>query len=117
MEKQIAAKLHTLRSEISDDTLWMVSVLELVEGANLSVIVKTLAKIQSGKVTVVKVSSSIELSEEQQSSIQSKVSAQFKDTKLVFNFMVDKATDNGLQIKVGDNLIDFSINSKLSEIN
>ncbi|MCA9383623.1 F0F1 ATP synthase subunit delta [Candidatus Dojkabacteria bacterium] len=116
MEKQIAAKLYINRNSSEDLNLRLLRLLNDLEGANIEEVIKSYELITSGKIKVAHTLSSVDLESEQRSKIESKINSMFKDEELVFVFEVDEAVEFGIQIKVGDDEISFSTNSKLNDV-
>jgi len=116
MEKQIAAKLYINRNTSEDLNLRLLRLLNDLEGANIDEVIKSYELIISGNIKVAHTLSSVELESEQRSKIENKINSMFKDEELVFVFEVDEAVEFGIQIKVGDDEISFSTNSKLNDV-
>jgi F0F1-type ATP synthase delta subunit len=106
MEKEIAAQLSVLEDLKSDPVLGILKILELAGKADVAAVIKYYLEIKSGVFKVAVVKSAIALSQAEKERISSYLKQQFTDA-LVTVFQIEPGLREGIQIKVGDDLILF----------
>ena len=113
MEKELAAQLYILQKSSQDQTAWLLQALSLTKQADPAAILKEYLAIKQGSLKIAQVTTSVALSAEQEKMVRSKVQERFKQEDIVYVFSVNPRVENGIQIRVGDNMLDFSFTSKL----
>jgi F0F1-type ATP synthase delta subunit len=101
-----AAQISVLDS--SDQVELFLKLQQITSGADLNKVSAAYERIKSGKVRVVKVTTSLALTEEQSKKLQEKLNAKLKGDELAFAYVVDPAIPQGIEIRIGDDLIEFS---------
>lgn len=114
-EKEIAARIYLKSGDVNDPVELLLEVLSLAESANKASVLETYKTLKSGELVATHVITSVELTNEQKSQLEKKVAAKFSEKNLVFVFSVDKQVKHGIEIKVGDDLVDFNFTSKLAK--
>ena len=106
--KEIAAQLKILSSQVKDQVLWLLKAYGLLKEANIAEVVNAYQEITAGKLKVAEVRSAVTLTQEQQATIKNAVAAKFANEQLVFVFNLDPETENAIQIKVDDNSLELA---------
>ena len=106
----VAQKIAAQLSIISDsDQISAFLKMQLVLGdADPAKVLAAYQEIKDHKLKVVKVASSLELSNEQKTSLETKLKSKFSKEVLVFAYVIETSVNYGLQITLGDDLIEFS---------
>ena len=105
-ELNCAAKLSVL--EGSDPVLLIMQVLLEVKGLSLDKVMEQYQRIKAGEVKVVKVTTSVALAEQQRSLLEVKITQKFPTTELAFAYVTRAEQNYGIEIRIGDDLIEFS---------
>lgn len=114
MEKTIAGRIYKL-FKTQDAGLAMIKSFDLLKECDLEKVCSCYKQLADGEVALAEVFSAEELGTEQKASIKKKISDLF-DKEVIVIFEQDSEILGGLVIKVGDNLIDESIRSKIQDI-
>lgn len=112
-EETIAAKIYLNRD--INNTKAMLNMIALVSKADISKVISEYEAIESGAKVIAYITSGIELSEAQMKKIREKITKKFEDEKLIFLFELDAEVIGGFRVQIGDNMIDFTYESFLSE--
>jgi F0F1-type ATP synthase delta subunit len=105
-ELEIAAQLFVLQG--LDQVSAFLKMQEVLGTADPAKVMAAYEKIKAGKVKVVKVATSLALSEQQKQQMVQKLRTKFSKDELVFAYVVDSSIAYGIEIKIGDDLIEFS---------
>lgn len=81
----------------------------------LEILIEKYKLIESNELHIAYVYSAVELSATEQKAIISKLSKEYP-TECVTSFRIDKSIFGGLKIVIGDNILDFSFESKINEL-
>lgn len=103
----LAAKLYKLKDKINDPVLLTIKSAQLLKGADLDNVLEAYQAILRKEITIVDVTSALELAQEQKLQIVKAINDKFNKLQLVYVFTVD-AKMSGLVIKLDDNVVDFS---------
>jgi F0F1-type ATP synthase delta subunit len=103
----LAAKLYKLKDKISDPILLTIKSAQLLKGADLDNVLEAYQAIIKKELTIVEVTSAVELVQEQKLKIVKAINDKFNTLQLVYVFAVDSQM-SGLVIKLDDNAVDFS---------
>lgn len=106
-EKILAAKLYKLKEKISDPMLLIIKSANLIKNADLGKVLEAYQAIIDKKLTIVDVTSALELAEVQKLQVIKAINDKFNTLQLVYVFNVDDQL-SGLTIKLDDNIVDFS---------
>lgn len=108
MDKLLAAKLHKLKLHTKDETLWLLSSFKILsEVKDINSVINNYKNIISGKLKVVEIISSLELEKQQKDKLESRIKSEFKNLELVFIFNINEKIAKGIQITVGDDLVEL----------
>ncbi len=105
-ELEIAAQLSVLAD--LDQSAAFLNMQIILGNADAKKVLAAYEQIKTGKVKVVKVVTSIELTSEQKQQLQKKLTDKFSKDSLVFAYVVDASVAYGIEISLGDDLIEFS---------
>lgn len=107
MEKEIAAKLYYLENIRLDPVLGILNIISMLKGAEVQKVMAHYEDMKSGKLNVAQVISSMELSHEEREKLLKFLTSNFSDEVVVI-FETDEKVLDGLQIKVGKNIVTLS---------
>lgn len=103
----IAAKLYSLRKLHKDDNLWLLHAYRFLKEGKIEEILESYKKILNGEIKIVYITSSIKLNDQQTKKIEDSIYKEFPNQDFAFNYSFDKDVKNGIEIKIGDNLINL----------
>jgi len=107
--KDIVAKLIEIFSSEKDELLRLLKVLDLTKGSKFEEIIEVYNKVKNKEIEIVQVRSSVKLSADQRKALEKKLTTQF-NRELIFNYIEDQGVVGGLEIRVGDTMINLNIN-------
>lgn len=114
-EKSIAAKIYLQAKSIKDLGLLFLQFQNELKSADINAVLIQYNKILSGKIKVVEILSSIELNNSQKEELKGKIEKLLTDQELAYVYQVDSDIETGLMIRIGDSLLDLTINNLISE--
>ncbi len=110
-EKTLAAKIYLNSKKIHDLGLLLLEILKDIEGKDTGKLLEFYVDIKDGKTEIVEVQTSIELSDAQKSGLEKKVQGLLSEKRLVFIYNVDPEISTGLIVRIGDSILDLTINN------
>ena len=114
MIKETAAKLFILaraKGKNADSTLHVLEILALVEKHDLGKIIDEYKNIVQGELKVIQIFSASEISKKAKTPIESALKEIHEN--LVFLYFEDKSLLGGLMVKIGDDVVDETVLSKI----
>jgi F0F1-type ATP synthase delta subunit len=107
MEEQIAAQIY-LSGNYNNIKLLILNIIKQTENHDIEKIIEIYSKILDRKIIVAHIKTSIGLKNELKEKITNFVQNQYKTSKIIFYFEIDSQTRNGIEIKVGDDILNFN---------
>lgn len=107
-EINIAAQIYALSKEKANSELFLLEVLKLTKHADIAKVLEYYRQLVEKQLTLVTVISSIELSKDQKKIISSKLALKLPQEKMAFSYQVKQGFSKAIEIRVGDDLIEFS---------
>ncbi len=107
-ELNIAAQIYALAKEKANAEVFLLEVLKLTKHADISKVLEYYQQLLENQLTLVTVTSSLELSKDQKNVIKSKLDIKLAPQKLAFSYQVKQGYTKAIEIRVGDDLIEFS---------
>lgn len=107
-ELNIAAQIRVSALNKGNDELFFLEVVRLAKLADMGKLIEIYQKIINGEIVVVKITTSVALTDAEKEKLESKINDKFSDKKLAFAYVVEPGSDKAIEIQVGDDLIEFS---------
>jgi F-type H+-transporting ATPase subunit delta len=114
MEKRIAGKFYKL-FKTRDTGLAFLESFDLLKNADIDKVVSYYKELSDGTLKLAEVTTSSVLSEKQQKAVEEKIFKLFGKNIIVI-FEIDGELLGGLVVKVGDDVLDESMRSKIASI-
>jgi len=98
--------IEIFRSE-KDELVKMLEIIDLSKDSDIQKVIEIYKKIKAGEIKIATVITSVELTKTQTTTITKKLKEEFKD-ELIFMFKIDKNIKGGIEIRVGDLLVELN---------
>lgn len=107
LPETVAAKIYLLQRSDQDRMLILMEITKLLQSSDIDLVQTAYKQILRNKLKVVAVKTSFELSEAETKKLENKITKKLDMEEVVFAYQVDESVKTGIEIKLGDTLIEL----------